>query len=122
MCIRDSGEPWPAISADEVLQVQINNVLINSAPQSFSYVVRIFDPTVAGIIDEIPTIDGPLTGELDTPERFDLTQVSFAKGYNLRSGKLAAFTAIEDAEGSAEFVTDMTDSAYPLFSTDTAVS
>ncbi len=117
-----NGEPWPEITADEILQVQIDNVLINSAPQSFSYAVRIFDPTVAGIIDEIPTIDGPVAGELDTPERFDLTPVSFAKGYNLRSGKLAAFSAIEDAEGSAEFVTDLTDSAYPLFSTDTAVS
>jgi len=118
----DNGEPWPQPTSDETLNVQLNNVLVNGTPTSFSYDVEIFDTTVAGVDDEIPTITGPVTGELVTAERFGLSEVSFADGYVLRAGSLAPFTAIEDAEGSQAFVTDLTDSAYPLFSTGAAAN
>lgn len=118
----NNTEPWPQPTSDETLSVQLNNVLVDGVPTSFNYDVQIFDSTVAGTNDEIPTITGPVSGELDTPERFGLAEVSFADGYALRGGTLTTFTAIEDAEGSQAFVTDLTDDAYPLFSTGAAAS
>ena len=69
----NNGETWPQPSSDEILNVQLSNVIVNGVPQSFTYNVRVFDSAVAGINDEIPTITGPTTGELNTPERFGLS-------------------------------------------------
>ena len=118
----DNAEPWPQPTSDETLSVQLNNVLVDGVPTAFNYDVQIFDSAVAGANDEIPTITGPVSGELVTAERFGLSEVSFAEGYLLRGGTLSNLTAIEDAEGSQEFVTDLTDSAYPLFSTGAAAN
>ena len=118
----DNAESWPQPSSDETLSVQLSNVLVDGAPTTFNYDVQIFDSAVAGVNDEIPTITGPVNGELDTPERFGLSEVSFADSYILRGGTLTNFTAIEGAEGSQEFVTDQTDDAYPLFSTGAAAN
>lgn len=116
------GEPWPQPEKDETLGVQIDGVLINGSSQSFSYDVKIFDSTINGESDQLPTITGVANTQPATAERFDLDQVDFAASYNLRSGTLAAFTALEDAEGSSTFVADGTDSAYSLFTTDAAAS
>lgn len=116
------GEPWPQPSEDETLSVTLNNVVIDGTPQSFSYDVQIFDATTTGDADQITTITGPATGILNTTARFDFNQVDFAAGYRFRSGSLTSFSEVEGAEQTAEFITDATDSAYPLFTTDDAAN
>ena len=118
----DSGEPWPQPDKDEVYNVNLSNVVINGVPQSFNYDVFVFDATTAGDADQMNAITGPATAVLNTATRFDFTPVDFAQGYRMRSGTLTSFTAVEGAEQTAEFITDATDSAYPLFTTDAAAN
>lgn len=117
-----SGEPWPRPDQDETLTVTLNNVVVDSGPQSFSYDVQVFDATTSGASDQVVAITGSSTAELNTTLQYSFTQVDFAESYVLRSGTLDNFTSVEDAEGTAAFITDGTDSSYPLLTTDAAAN
>jgi len=116
------GEPWPQPDKDETYNVSLSNVVIDGAPQSFSYDVQVFDAATPGAADQTTAIAGPVTAELNTATRFFFAPVNFAEGYRMRNGVLVNFTAVEGAEETAEFLTDATDSAYPLFTTDAAAN
>ena len=98
------GSSWPRPADDDKITVSVGNVIVNGAPQTFTYDVTVFDPTVADPAHTPLLITGPDTPTVGVPATYDATVIPNAIGYQWRTTSLTPLTAVDGAEaGLANF-------------------
>ncbi len=114
-------EAWPRPATDETFTVTVANVIVNGAPQSFTYDVTVFDPSVPDPDNTPAVITGPDTAPTAQATTYTVNPLPAAAGYQWRTTTLPrrAFTAgAENGLGDFEAVT----SEYNPISTEFAAT
>jgi len=102
-------------ATDTVYHVTVNNVLVGGVPQSFSYNVTVFDPSVPGVDYHPAAITGPVQPIVSASNVYSFTSVSNANGYEWRQSRLAGLTFVDGAEnGLTNFIVQASTNDYSV--------
>ena len=95
----------PAAGKETATTVTVANVLINGAPQSFTYNVTPIDPTVTGGDTVHPVVSGSTTPTVGTAGTYTFNAVPGATGYHWQASGVSALTLDLTAESGPGDVT-----------------
>jgi hypothetical protein len=91
------SDPWPTPSSDEVIEVTVANVKVDSGYHDYTYEVIVFDPARAGLSETESVLIGPTEMTVSIPQRFSVTTRPWAEEIELRilarEAILEAYTA-----------------------------
>jgi len=108
----DISDPWPMPEQDVAVDVSITNVLIDGAPKSFQYTVRIFNPAQAGG-EEYPALAAPGEPVLSAvPTQFTVSSRPWADGVQARVIHADIATGVLGAENGLAGVIANTSPGY----------
>ena len=109
------GQGWVKPTADETYQVTVGNVLVNNQPQTFSYTVTIFDPSVKGSDYTPQSITGSSSIPNGQSTTYTFSPVPIANSYQWRQGSATNYTTINGAEsGLGDFLADGSSGYSPI--------
>lgn len=115
--VADNAVAWPKPTTDTSYQVTVSNVIINGVATTFTYTVTVFDPTVAAVGEQSPTITGsaqPIAGASTT---YTISLMSWSPNYDAFIAQVAANADIFTAETTSPAVSSSISSTYTLSST-----
>jgi len=97
----DVNQPWilPEGSLSEATyQVAVTNVLVGGSTRDYSYQVSAFDASVASPVSALPVVQGASNPSVNWPNRYRLSPVDGATGYQWRRSTPVAYTVVEGGE------------------------
>ncbi len=112
---------WPRPANDDRITVTVANVVVDGAPQMFTYDVTVFDPAVADPARTPLVVSGPDAPAIGAPATYTANAVPNATGYQWRTTRLTPAPAADGAEaGLAGF--DAVVDAYDPVATNLSAS
>ena len=103
----------PAAGKEVTTTVTVANVLVNGAPQTFTYNVTPIDPTVTGADTVYPVVSGPAAPPVGAASAYAFNAVPGATGYHWQASGVSALSLDLDAENGPGDVT-ITPAGTPL--------
>ncbi len=106
--------PHPRPSADTVYTVNLGNVRVGGATQSFTYDVVVFDPDVASPDAATLAISGPANPARGSANTYTVAKPPFAAGLDWRTVAVSPFTRTFGAEAGLDGLVATTSAAYAV--------
>ncbi len=116
------GTTYAAPSTDTTYTVTVSNVMLNNVAQSYTYSVIVFDPSVPGPDDILPTLSAPSAVAENSTTSIAFTTLPEASGYDLWSATLQEATWVEGAETTPYHLTPETTGTYSPVTSSTSAS
>lgn len=115
--------PAPLASADATFSVTIQNALLNGQPQSATYFVTLFNPTLYGPDTVLPKIVGSGQPTVGQNNAYTIAgAVPMADGYDWFYAMASAYSAVLGAENGLAGMTASTSPGYAPITSETAAA